>query len=115
MKESGRRVAITGLGILSSVGIGKEKFWDSIKTGQSGGALAHAEKTHATFLEKGLRRISPYFNSNVIPSSCATQIGMFFGIHGDVQSVTTACASGVTAIGEAFHLIRSGRFDLAIA
>src|ERR671925_2062678 len=35
-RPSKRRVAITGLGIISPVGIGKEKFWASIKKGQSG-------------------------------------------------------------------------------
>lgn len=187
-----RRVVITGLGILSSIGVGKENHWKGIKSnrcgikpitvfnaetyptriageirdfnghdffphalvrridrfallglaaakeavddanlrtelnnggsehaciviGMSVGALAHAERTHALFLEKGGKRISPYFNSNVIPSSCATQIGMLLGIHGDVQSVTAACASGTSAIGEAFHKIRSGQYDIAIA
>ena len=79
------------------------------------GALAHAEKTHSLFLEKGSKRISPYFNSNVIPSSCATQIGMLLAIHGSVQSVTTACASGTSAIGQAFHMIRAGQYNVAIA
>ena len=31
-----RRVVITGLGVLSSIGIGKERFWDSLKHGRSG-------------------------------------------------------------------------------
>jgi 3-oxoacyl-[acyl-carrier-protein] synthase II len=187
-----KRVVVTGLGILSAVGIGKENHWNGIKNNRSGikpitsfdaetyptriageirdfngheffpnqvvrrldrfallgmaaakeavndaglgneitngasenvcvavgmslGALAHAERTHALFLEKGGRRIPPYFNSNVIPSSCATQIGMLFGIHGDVQSVTAACASGTTAIGEAFRKLRSGQYEMAIA
>jgi 3-oxoacyl-[acyl-carrier-protein] synthase II len=187
-----RRVVITGLGILSSVGIGKDQFWQAIRNGRSGikpitlfnaetfpvriageirdfdphdffpyelvrridrfaqlglaatklaiedaslplkfgdsesdstcvimgtsvGALAHAENTHAVFIEKGIRRISPFFNSNVIPSSCATQIGMMLGLHGSILTVTTACASGTSAIGQAFHLIRSGQFDIGIA
>jgi 3-oxoacyl-[acyl-carrier-protein] synthase II len=87
----------------------------SVIVGTSVGALAHAERTHAIFMEKGARRISPYFNSNVLSSSCATQIALVFGIHGDVQSVTTACASGTTAIGEAFHKIRSGQTVVSVA
>ena len=83
--------------------------------GTSVGALSHAEYTHAAFLEKGSRRISPYFNSNSIPSSCATQIGLMFGIHGDLQTITTACASGTSAIGQAFRAIRHGLYDIAIA
>jgi 3-oxoacyl-[acyl-carrier-protein] synthase II len=38
LKESHgrRRVVVTGLGIVSSIGIGKEKFWEGIKNGRSG-------------------------------------------------------------------------------
>jgi len=31
-----RRVVITGLGVLSSIGIGKESFWNGLKAGRSG-------------------------------------------------------------------------------
>lgn len=94
---------------------GRESEKTAVMVGTSVGALAHAERTHEAFVEKGTKRISPYFNSNVIPSSCATQIALLFGIHGDVQTVTTACASGTTAIGEAFHKIRSGQTDVSVA
>jgi beta-ketoacyl-acyl-carrier-protein synthase II len=86
-----------------------------VVVGTSVGALAHAEETHALFLEKGARRISPFFNSNSIPSSLATQIGMMLGLHGFVSTVTTACASGTTAIGDAYRLVRHGGFDMAVA
>src|SRR5262249_24117992 len=53
--------------------------------------------------------------SNVISSSLATQIGILLGINGSVQSVTTACASGTSAIGQAFHMIRQNQYNVAIA
>ncbi len=31
-----RRVVITGLGVVSAIGIGKEAYWDSLRTGKSG-------------------------------------------------------------------------------
>jgi 3-oxoacyl-[acyl-carrier-protein] synthase II len=77
--------------------------------------MSHAEQTHAVFLEKGAKRVSPYFNSNVTSSSFATQIGLMFGIHGDLHTITTACASGTSAIGQALRAIRHGQYDLAIA
>jgi beta-ketoacyl-acyl-carrier-protein synthase II len=187
-----RRVAITGLGILSPAGIGTEVFWESIKNGRSGikpitsfnaetfpvkiageirefdpqfffpkeltrrldrfalmglvaaklaledanlptrfndqdgervcvrigtviGSLAHAEETHSLFVEKGAKRIHPYFSSSVLPSSLASQIGILCGIHGSISTTVTACASGTSAIGEAFRLVRSGDFDVAVA
>ena len=33
---NGRRVVVTGLGVISSIGIGKEAFWKSLLEGQSG-------------------------------------------------------------------------------
>jgi 3-oxoacyl-(acyl-carrier-protein) synthase len=94
---------------------GSERDKTCVVVGTSVGALAHAEETHAIFMEKGARRISPFFNSNSIPSSFATQIGMMLGLHGLLSTVTTACASGTTAVGDAFHLIRNGTFDMALA
>lgn len=35
-KQGGRRVVITGLGVVSAIGIGKEPFWDSLRAGRSG-------------------------------------------------------------------------------
>jgi len=37
------------------------------------------------------------------------------GLHGSIMTVSTACASGTSSIGEAFHLIRGGRVDVSIA
>src|SRR5439155_3400426 len=55
------------------------------------------------------------FSATILPTSCATQIAIMTGSHNYVMTVSTACASGTSAIGEAFHLIRQGRFDLGIA
>jgi 3-oxoacyl-[acyl-carrier-protein] synthase II len=77
--------------------------------------LAYAEETHSLFVEKGAKRIHPYFSSLVLPSSLATQIGIMCGIHGSISTTVTACASGTSAIGEAFRLVRAGDFDVAIA
>ena len=83
--------------------------------GTAVGALPHAEKTHSIFIEKGLRRIPPFFSATILPTSCSTQIGMMLGLHGSIMTVSTACASGTSSIGEAFHLIRGGRVDVSIA
>jgi 3-oxoacyl-(acyl-carrier-protein) synthase len=86
-----------------------------VRIGTVIGSLAHAEETHSLFVEKGAKRIHPYFSSLVLPSSLASQIGILCGIHGSISTTITACASGTSAIGEAFRLIRSGDFDVAIA
>jgi beta-ketoacyl-acyl-carrier-protein synthase II len=86
-----------------------------VRIGTVIGSLAHAEQTHSLFMEKGAKRIHPYFSSCVLPSSLASQIGILCGIHGSISTTVTACASGTSAIGEAFRLVRSGDFDVAVA
>jgi len=82
--------------------------------GTSVGALAIGEKQHAIFLEKGYKRINPFFATSIIPSSCASQIMINYGISGPTQTITTACASSTSAVGEAYEYIKSGRADLVI-
>jgi 3-oxoacyl-(acyl-carrier-protein) synthase len=86
-----------------------------VRIGTVIGALSYAEYAHSVFMEKGARRLHPFFSSAVLPSSLAAQIGIMFGVHGSISTVVTACASGTSAIGEAFQMIRRGNFDLVIA
>src|SRR5262249_31267150 len=85
-----------------------------IIVGTSLGAFSQAEEIHSIFVTKGSRRIPPFFNHSALPSSCPAQIGKALGLYGSVSTVTTACASGTSAIGEAFRSIRDGSFDIAI-
>jgi len=191
-KENGnkRRVVITGLGVVSAVGIGKEAYWDSLRVGKSGikkitnfdvstypcqiagvisdfdpadfmpvqlarridrfaqlgiaaarlavrdanlkidmedqssvgvtlgtsvGTLCYAEEQIALFHEKGGKRINPFFATSVIPSSGTTQIMLDLGIKGSCRTISTACASGTWAVGEAFHDIKDGENDVILA
>jgi 3-oxoacyl-[acyl-carrier-protein] synthase II len=73
------------------------------------------EQNHATYLEKGARRISPYFIPATISNLAAGQVSMRFGFKGPSYCNTSACSSGGHAIGEAFEWIRRGGMDAAIA
>jgi 3-oxoacyl-[acyl-carrier-protein] synthase II len=73
------------------------------------------EQNHATYLEKGARRISPYFIPATISNLAAGQVSMRFGYKGPSFCTTSACSSGGHAIGEAFEWIRRGGMDAAIA
>lgn len=54
-----------------------------------------------------------------IPSSMisapASHVAMALGIHGPAFVLASACASSAHALGEAMHMIRSGRVEIAIA
>lgn len=184
-----RRVVITGLGLVTSLGTGVEKTWDNICAGVSGvdlltrfdttdyavkiaaevkdfqtedffdkktaknidlfvqyalaaasmamkdsglevtedncgrigvgvgsgmGSLGMIEKNHSTILDRGPRRVSPYFIPMTVPNMPAGQISMAIGSKGPNLAYSTACAAGTHAVGEAFDYIRNGRCDAMI-
>ena len=69
---------------------------------------------HQHLLESGIRKVSPQFISKMISNIAAGNIAIRYGANGPCLSVTTACATGTTAIGEAFRAIRFGYADAVI-
>lgn len=78
-----------------------------------GGIGAQECELHTLFTQQG--RIHPFSIPRVMASSGASQISILFGITGPVLNFSTACTSSTHAIGHAFHLIRSGVVDAALA
>ena len=184
-----RRVVITGLGPITPVGIGKDRFWDSLIQGKSGigpitrfdtsnfstkiaaeikdfnpedyldkkeakrmdkfaqyavaaaklaiedgsinldiidkdklgvilgtgiGGVETIETEHSKLLNRGPNRVSPLFIPMMISNMGVAQISMYFGLKGSTMTITTACASGTHAIGEAFRMIKHGNMDMAL-
>ncbi len=184
-----RRVVITGIGPITPIGIGKEKYWNSLIEGKSGigkitcfdaedfsvkiagqvddfcpedymdkkqakkmdrfaqfavagteiaikdsemnldkidkkrvgviigsgvGGIQTFEKEHTKLLEKGPKRISPFFIPMMISNMAPGQVSMFFGFKGPSFTITTACSSGTHAIGESFRMIQNGTADIII-
>lgn len=66
-------------------------------------------------LNKGPGRVSPHFIPKMISNIAAGTIAIRFGAKGPCVSVTTACATGTSCIGEAYRAIRHGYTDAAIA
>ena len=66
-------------------------------------------------LEKGPRKVSPYFIPLMIANMAAGAIAIRFGCKGAAMPAVTACASGNNAIGEAVRAIRHGYADVMIA
>jgi len=79
------------------------------------GGLRLFEETHKEYLERGPRRISPFFIPGMIINLAAGQVSILFGAKGPNLAVATACATGNHAIGEAMRLIREGYADAMIA
>jgi len=66
-------------------------------------------------LKGGPDRISPLFIPMMISNIAAGKVSMIYGLKGANFCVTTACASGANAIGEAFRQIKHGYLKAAIA
>jgi beta-ketoacyl-acyl-carrier-protein synthase II len=64
--------------------------------------------------EKGPRRVTPFLVANFIPDACSGHIAIHTGARGPNYSPTSACATGLTSIGEAFETIRRGDADAVI-
>ena len=83
-------------------------------TGNGIGGLTTIEKYHQISLERGPRKITPFFIPMVISNMSAGQISIIYKAKGPNLSVTTACAAGTHAVGEAFRSISRGDCDAAI-
>ncbi len=79
------------------------------------GGIATFMEEHKKLLERGPKRVSPYFIPMMIANMASGMIAMRFGCKGPAMPAVTACASGSNAVGEAMRLIRHGYADAMIA
>jgi 3-oxoacyl-[acyl-carrier-protein] synthase II len=187
---SKRRVVITGLGVISPLGIGVDKNWKNILAGKNGigkitqfdptgfpstiagevkdfnagnylpekearkmdrfiqlgmvagieaikdagievtdanadrigvhigsgiGGIHTIEATTRLLLEKGPRRISPFYIPMSIINMVAGNLSIMYGMKGPNLAMVTACATSTHAIGDAGRLIEYGDADVMIA
>ena len=185
-----KRVVITGLGVVSPIGIGVDAFWESLVSGRSGigpitrfdasdfpsqiagevkgfdpldyleskevrklgtfiqfavaasreaksdagleinahngervgvhigagiGCLPTIEEQHKRLLERGPRRITPFFIPKLIINMASGYVSILFGAKGPNSASVTACATGLHSISEAFFCVRYGRADVMFA
>ena len=91
----------------------KERVGTFIGVGFCG--LELMEANHQVLLEKGPRRVSPYFIPSTISNLAPGHVSMRWGFKGPSLTTTSACSSGAHAIGEAAAWIARGGIDAAIA
>lgn len=106
-----------GAAAIKQAGISKETYESTrigIIFGTGLGGFPHIEMHHKTYLEKGFRRISPFFIPSVIPNMAPGLLSIHFGFRGLNYSIASACASSAHAIGAAATEIMLGRQDAMI-
>jgi len=168
----GRRVAVTGLGALTCVGVGVSTLWGALcqataptlktvspfdashlggpkelrrldpfalyalmaadeawkQSGLSGpiddagsivstgiGGLQTVLRQYDVLNDKGPDRVSPFMVPMMMPNAATASVSMRFGLGGPCETVTTACAAGTHAIGNAARLVAMGRCSVAVA
>ncbi len=84
-------------------------------TGCGMGGLPTIEKYHSVSLEKGPKRITPFFIPMVIPNMPSGHISMAINSKGPNLTLTTACAAGTHAVGEAYRHIKYGMCDMIVS
>jgi len=88
------------IGVLIGSGIGGTGVW---------------EDQHKILLEKGPRRVSPFFVPMLISDMAAGMVSILLGAKGPNLAIVTACATGSHSIGEAAKIIQRGDADVMLA
>lgn len=100
----------------SGLDIGHEDA-DRIGTivGSGIGGLPRIEETQAEYLQKGARRISPFFVPASLINLISGQLSIMLGLKGPSYAVVSACTTGLHSIGDAARLIEYGDADVMLA
>jgi 3-oxoacyl-[acyl-carrier-protein] synthase II len=83
--------------------------------GSALGGVAYGEEQHAGFVARGVRGVSPTLALAVFGGAGASNVAIDLGLTGPAVGNANSCASGAMAIGQAFHAIRDGTVDTALA
>jgi len=83
--------------------------------GSALGGVAFGEEQHAAYVRGGVRAVAPTLATAVFGGAAASNVAIDQGIRGPAIGNANSCASGAVAIGQAFHAVRDGTVDVAVA
>ncbi len=89
------------------------RFGCSIGSGIGG--LPSICKNYQSFIERGPRRVSPFFVTGAVVNMAAGQLALMKNLRGPNLAYSTACSTGLHCIGEAAWVIKRGDADVMVA
>lgn len=90
-------------------------FRVGVQIGTGIGGISTLVREHATLLERGPGRVSPFLIPRMIGNMASGDVALAIGAKGPTWTVTTACATGANALHAAALLIRGGAADVVLA
>ena len=78
-----------------------------------GGIMTLVQQEHI-LQTSGLRRLSPFGITMIMPNGASGMLAIDYGINGPSPTIATACAAGNDAIGYAFKAIRAGELEVVL-
>jgi nodulation protein E len=76
--------------------------------GTAGGGVNTWDDNYRAVYEEGKNRVHPFVVPKLMNNAAASHLSMEYNLKGPSYTVATACASSNHAMGQAFHMIRSG-------
>ena len=93
---------------------GEDVFRVGVIVGTGIGGIREIEDQHLRLLKKGVRQLSPFTVPRLMANAACGNIAIYYGLRGPNFCVSSACASGNHAIGEAYMNIIAGRSNVVI-
>ena len=87
----------------------------AIYLGTATGGMDIFEREHSILKERGVHKMNPFGSVAYFPNSPATEISIELGCKRKVITISTACTSGLDAIGFGFRDIREAKSEIIIA
>ena len=82
--------------------------------GTAGGGLHTQDDNYRNVYEAGKNRVHPFVVPRLMNNAASSQVSIKYNLQGPSYTVATACASSNHAMGQAFHMIRSGMSDVML-
>lgn len=86
-----------------------------VNIGSGIGGLPRIEETHSELVQRGPRRISPFFVPASIINMISGHLSILYGMQGPNIAVVTACTTGLHAVGLSARMIEYGDADVMLA